>query len=89
MTALFTDRLILRHWRPGDRVPFRTMNADPDVMEFFPSVLTADQSDRLAARFQSDLEERGWGLWAVEVVDGPAFIGGKGSLSWAKFINSC
>ena len=75
VTELVTDRLVLRGWQSSDRAPFRTMNADPVVMEFFPSVLTADESDRLAAGIQSNLEERGWGLWAVEVTDGPSFIG--------------
>ena len=32
-----TSRLYLRQWREQDREPFAAMNADPAVMEFFPS----------------------------------------------------
>ena len=33
-----TPRLRLRQWRKSDREPFSAMNADPAVMEFFPSL---------------------------------------------------
>lgn len=51
------------------------MNADPAVMEFFPAPLTRAESDALADRAQAALAQQGWGLWAVEVVGGAAFIG--------------
>lgn len=40
-----TERLRLRQWKPTDRVPFATLNADSRVMEFFPSPLTRIDSD--------------------------------------------
>jgi ribosomal-protein-alanine N-acetyltransferase len=61
-----TERLTLRQWRDDDLEPFAALNADPAVMEFFPAPLTRDQSDALAQRERSAIEERGWGLWAVE-----------------------
>lgn len=69
---LSTDRLQLRMWRESDREPFAAINADPEVMEFFPSTLGRHESDALADRIQSGLTERGWGLWAVEVKSGLA-----------------
>lgn len=65
--SLATDRLVLRSWRDTDREPFAKMNANPVVMECYPSTMTRDQSDAMVDRMQAGLEERGWGLWAVEL----------------------
>jgi RimJ/RimL family protein N-acetyltransferase len=53
-------------------------------MRFFPAPLTREQSDALAKRAERDIAERGWGLWAVEVVESPRFIGFVG-LAEPKF----
>lgn len=70
-----TARLRLRQWLPGDRPLFATLNADPKVMEFFPAPLDRQTSDIMADRCQSLIEQRGWGLWAVEIQGGASFIG--------------
>jgi len=44
-------------------------------MEYFRSVLSAPESDILAAAIESHLEQHGWGLWAVEVPDVAPFAG--------------
>jgi len=62
-----TARLLLRRWRPEDRLPFASLNADPVVMEHFPSTLTRQQSDTLADRIEAHFTHRGFGLWAVEI----------------------
>ncbi|NEO83509.1 MAG: GNAT family N-acetyltransferase [Spirulina sp. SIO3F2] len=72
---LTTDRLRLRQWQPSDRAPFAQLNADPQVMQFFPQVLDRAGSDALADRIERGIAERGWGLWAVELLQGGAFIG--------------
>jgi RimJ/RimL family protein N-acetyltransferase len=84
MTELRTDRLILRHWRDEDREPFAVLNADPDVMAHFPSHLTREASDAMADRISTFLDERGWGLWAVEVAGTGEFAGFTG-LSIPRF----
>ncbi len=66
---------MLRHWCDEDREPFAALNVDPEVRRFFPSVLDRVQSDAEADRHAAALDERGWGLWAVEVVGGDPFIG--------------
>lgn len=43
------------------------MNADPAVMEFFPSLLTREESDASAARSMRYFEEHGFGPWVVEI----------------------
>jgi RimJ/RimL family protein N-acetyltransferase len=70
-----TERLRLRQWRASDREPFAALNADPRVMEFFPSLLTRAESDAMADRCESIIQERGWGLWAAESKDIGEFIG--------------
>ena len=76
MTVAETGRLILRHWRSSDREPFARMNADPRVMEFFPAVLTGEESDRtLAERIEPHFERHGFGLCAAELRETGAFIG--------------
>ncbi|MDP6282756.1 MAG: GNAT family N-acetyltransferase [Acidimicrobiales bacterium] len=66
---LRSSRLLLRHWRPEDRRPFASMNADPQVMEYEPPTLSTDQSDLLAETIQLGLEARDYGLWAVQICD--------------------
>jgi RimJ/RimL family protein N-acetyltransferase len=69
---LSTQRLILRPWCESDLSVFARLNDDPSVMEFMPKRLTRDESDAFAARIRTDMEKRGWGLWAVEVRGGAA-----------------
>ncbi|MFD5142293.1 GNAT family N-acetyltransferase [Streptomyces sp. NPDC058401] len=75
MFELRTDRLVLRGWRDSDLGPWAAMNADPKVRRYFPSVLSREQSEASAARFQADLDRRGWGWWAVEAAATGEFIG--------------
>ncbi|MBV7265616.1 GNAT family N-acetyltransferase [Erythrobacter ani] len=75
---LQTERLILRTWREEDRSPFTAMNADPQVMEFFPSELTREQSYALTDRIIAHFDKHGFGLFAVETKADCAFIGFTG-----------
>lgn len=70
-----TERIILRQWRHGDFDPFSAMNADPQVMEFFPSTLSRAQSDATATRLMQLIDERGWGFWALEIPGVAEFAG--------------
>jgi RimJ/RimL family protein N-acetyltransferase len=60
-------RVILRQWGDPDLGPLAEMNADPEVMRFFPKALTPEESAALMGRLRSMIETKGWGLWAVEV----------------------
>ena len=73
MSELRTERLVLRQWREEDRAPFAALNADPIVMEHFPSTMTREASDAFVDFNIAAIADRGWGLWAVEA-DGE-FIG--------------
>jgi RimJ/RimL family protein N-acetyltransferase len=58
--------LLLRHWRPDDRAPFAAMNADPEVMEHFPGLMSRGESDAWAERAEAELASHGYGLWTLE-----------------------
>jgi RimJ/RimL family protein N-acetyltransferase len=73
-----TERLRLREWRPEDRAPFAALNADPEVMRWFPGALSRAESDALADRIAAGLSDRGWGLWAVERMRDQEFLGFTG-----------
>jgi RimJ/RimL family protein N-acetyltransferase len=72
---LTTARLRLRQWREEDLAPFAALNADPQVMEFFPKVLTRAESDAVAGRIRDHFVRHGFGLWAVEAPGVAAFVG--------------
>ena len=78
MTTLTTDRLILRPWTEADFEPFAAMSADPAVMEYFPATLSRAESDAVAERLKSLIEENGIGFWALEVPGEAPFIGFAG-----------
>jgi RimJ/RimL family protein N-acetyltransferase len=56
------------------------MNEDPEVMEFFPALLTSGESDAFVDRLESGFAEHGFGVWAVEEISTGAFIGFAGLL---------
>lgn len=78
IVELRTARLLLRPWRDDDLAPFAALNADPRVMEHFPSTLSRSDSDALAGRIRGSFGEDGLGFWAVEVPGVAPFIGFTG-----------
>ena len=73
---IVTPRLWLRRWRPEDLEPFAALNADPQVMEHFPSTLSREETSRRCWRgSKKHFEKHGYGLWAVEVPGQAPFIG--------------
>jgi len=70
-----TPRLLLRAWRPSDREPFASMNADPRVMEFFPACLTRAESDGLVERIEANMRRDGYSFFAAELRQTGEFIG--------------
>jgi ribosomal-protein-alanine N-acetyltransferase len=71
-------RVLLRRWRDDDRATFAALNADPQVMQFFPRPLGRDESDALVDRIERHFAEHGFGLWAVELPGVAPFIGFAG-----------
>jgi RimJ/RimL family protein N-acetyltransferase len=75
LPTLRTPRLLLRQWKESDRAPWAALNADPAVMEHFPSRLTREESDARLDRFRARGDADGFGLWAVEAPGEAPFIG--------------
>ena len=73
-----TDRLIMRRWREADRQPFAALNADPEVMYYFPAPLDRAASDAMVDRIENLFLRQGFGLWALEVSATGEFIGFTG-----------
>jgi RimJ/RimL family protein N-acetyltransferase len=73
-----TQRLVLRPFRESDRDSFARLNADPSVMQYFPSPLTRDRSDALIDGVQEQFATRGFGPWALELPHIEGCIGAAG-----------
>lgn len=70
-----TPRLHLRQWRTEDYVSLAALNADREVMRYFPRKLTKAESDAMADQCAALIGKKGWGLWAVETKADSEFIG--------------
>lgn len=72
---LRTSRLVLRQWRDADRGPFAAMNADVEVMKFFPRTLEPQESDALVDEFQAEFEQSGFCPFVVGLRGEGSFLG--------------
>jgi RimJ/RimL family protein N-acetyltransferase len=76
--SLRTDRLLMRRWRDADRGPFAAMNADPEVMRYFPAALDRAASDEYLDRIEALFQRQGFGLWALQDLATGRFLGFTG-----------
>jgi RimJ/RimL family protein N-acetyltransferase len=54
------------------------MNADPEVMRYFPAIMALEASDAHVDRMEALFDRNGYGLWALEVTQTGEFIGFTG-----------
>lgn len=80
MIIVETPRLLLGTWEETDRAPFAALNADPEVMAFFPGTLGRERSDDLVTRLQSAFEHHGCTFYAARLRTTGAFVGFVGLL---------
>jgi RimJ/RimL family protein N-acetyltransferase len=76
--SIRTERLLMRRWRDSDRGPFAAMNADTEVMRYFPEPLDRAASDAYLDRIEALFQRQGFGLWALERVTTGRFLGFTG-----------
>lgn len=76
--ALETDRLRLVAFDDSHLDAFAAMNADAEVMEYFPAVLTPDESASLLQRLIEHREKHGFAPFALHQKSDNAFIGFTG-----------
>lgn len=74
---LLTERLVLRRWRPEDLEPYAEICADPEVMRWIGKgqVRTHEECARALASFERAWEDRGFGLFALELRAARGLIG--------------
>jgi [ribosomal protein S5]-alanine N-acetyltransferase len=68
-------RLGFRSWTDQDLAPFSKMNADSEVMEYFPVTLSEKETKSKVESYGFEIETQGFGLWAVDVKLTGEFIG--------------
>jgi len=72
---LQTARLTMRQYKECDLPFFAQINADPEVMAYYPNTLDKSESDDLAGYFKDLITRQSWGLWAIEIKEDKQFIG--------------
>jgi len=76
--SLESDRILLRPWKPSDLQPFAIMNADEDVMRYYPATLSHEESNDFAKRIEERFNKNGWGFWVLEHKATGQFMGFTG-----------
>ena len=66
-TGRKATQVVLRQWADSDLGPYFEMNSDPEVMRHFPALQTQEEAVEGLNRMRGAIEEKGWGVWAVEV----------------------
>lgn len=82
-----STRLGFRNWKDEDIPLFAALNADPVVMEYFPSTISYDETAAKVEKYRARIDEFGYGLFAVDRLDDGSFIGFIG-LNYAEFKSS-
>ncbi|WP_282942604.1 GNAT family N-acetyltransferase [Paenibacillus sp. RC67] len=75
MIYLETSRLQLRDWEETDLEPFSRLNADEQVMKYFPKTLSIEETNAFYKSIISEFKECAFGLYAVEAKENKEFIG--------------
>jgi RimJ/RimL family protein N-acetyltransferase len=86
MTPIVTERLILRGWREEDKPALAAINADPEVMRFFPATLSRAESDALVDRLKVAEGEFGMTFFAAEEQASGRLIGFIGMMPTPDFL---
>ncbi|MEE9437962.1 MAG: GNAT family N-acetyltransferase [Saprospiraceae bacterium] len=70
-----SERLGFRNWTNNDLREFTEINADPEVMEHFPSTLSEKETEDLIQRLKKHFEEREYTYFATEILKTGELIG--------------
>ena len=87
--AISTARAHLRRLNSGDLAEFARMNADADVMRFFPNAWTFDQSRAVHQMINAGFDERGFGIYALEFESQFAGVVGLSIPSFQAWFTPC
>ena len=70
-----SKRLGFRNWKENDLYEFAKMNADLQVMEYFPKVLTKKETAEIIKKMQKHYDKNGYTYFATETLENAEFIG--------------
>ena len=70
-----SDRLGFRNWTTEDLTEFTNINANPEVMEFFPKPLTQTETAEFIDRLQNHYVKNGYNYFATEIIETGELIG--------------
>lgn len=70
-----SERLGFRNWNDNDLTEFSKINADLEVMEYFPNPLTKTETLEFIVRLQKHYEKNGYNYFATEILETGELIG--------------
>lgn len=70
-----SERLGFRNWINEDLQEFSKLNADSEVMEHFPTLLSKNETAEFIQRLQLHYKKNGYNYFATEVLETGEFIG--------------
>ena len=70
-----TGRLLIRQWEEKDLLPFFKLSTCPEVMKFYPKLLTMEEVKQFVEKSSISVEKNGFSFWAVEFKENSEFIG--------------
>ena len=86
-----SERLKLNPWEEKHIEAFAAMNQDKEVMEFFPAILSFEETIGFLIRIRKHFDQNGYGLYAVEKKENDGFIGftGFSKVPFESFFTPC
>ena len=70
-----SKRLGFRNWTKEDLTEFAKINADSEVMKYFPNMLTQQETSEFIVRLQKHYMNNGYNYFATEIMDTRELIG--------------
>lgn len=84
-TYLFTsERLGFRLWEEKDTAEMILINQNPLVMEFFPDLMSEEQTKTFIRKMTDMYHQHGYCYFAVDILENQSFIGFIG-LAWQTY----
>jgi len=70
-----SERLGFRNWKSSDLAEMAEINADSEVMKFFPNIQNSSETQNFIERMQKQFADHGYCYFAVELINDSTFIG--------------
>jgi len=84
---LETKRLILRAFTPADLADLHCQLSDPDVMRYYPAVLSKEECEKWLQGILNDYQSNGFGMLAVHLKVTGEYVGQTGIMR--RLVDGC